>query len=113
MRCSRYGVRIDRKALGVLLVFQLVFAQVLVAQGVDLEAVPPRQAQDMLKALIPRGKKFAELNAYVAGTKVKDVNLGLSCSSSSSGATSGTVDDDDTACGHLTPFLFWLGASRT
>jgi hypothetical protein len=46
----------------------------------------------MLKALIPQGKKFVAVDAYVAGTNVKDVNLGLSCSSSTA-STTGTVDE--------------------
>ena len=47
----------------------------------------------MLKALIPHDKKFVVVNAYVAGAGVKDVNLGLRCSSSSSGSITGSVDD--------------------
>lgn len=58
-----------------------------------MEVVPPAQAQSMLKAIIPKGKKYVSFQAYVAGTQVKDVNLGLSCSSSSKGSTTGTVDD--------------------
>jgi hypothetical protein len=66
----------------------------VLAQGVDTEIVAPAEAQRMLKALIPAGKKFVAFDAYVAGTNVKDVNLGLSCSSSSTGNTTGTVDSD-------------------
>ena len=60
----------------------------------DVEVVPPAQAQQVLRALIPSDKKLVTINAYVAGTSVKDVNLGVYCSSSSSANTSGTVDDD-------------------
>ena len=54
------------------------------------------QAQQVLRAFVPANKKFVTINAYVAGTFVKDVNLVLSCSSSSSANTSGTVDDNGT-----------------
>jgi hypothetical protein len=52
------------------------------------------QAQQVLRSFVPANKKFVTINAYVAGTFVKDVNLGVSCSSSSSANTSGTVDDN-------------------
>lgn len=76
------------------LALQLAIAGIVLAQEVGMEAVPPAEAQKMLKALIPHGKKFVSFDAYVAGTNVKDVNLGLSCSSSSTASTSGTVDDN-------------------
>ncbi len=60
----------------------------------EVEAVPQAQAQQMLRSFIPSGKKFVTVNAYVAGTAVKDVDLGVSCSSSSSANTSGSVDDN-------------------
>ncbi len=63
------------------------------AYGQDAEVVPPAEAQQVLRAFIPNGKKFVTVNAYVAGTAVKDVDLGVSCSSSSSANTTGTVDD--------------------
>ena len=70
MRYFRDGSRIQCKTLGVLLIaLQLAFAQVLVAQDVDLEAVPPRQAQDLPKALIPRGKKNRGVERLRCGLK--------------------------------------------
>jgi hypothetical protein len=72
----------------------LIASGTVLAQGFETEIVAPAEAQRMLKALIPSGKKFFAFDAYVAGTNVKDVNLGLSCSSSSTGNTTGTVDDD-------------------
>jgi hypothetical protein len=68
-------------------------AGLALGQDVDLQPVPATQAQALLKALIPSNKKFVSIDAYVAGKDIKDVNLGTSCSSSSSGSTSGTVDD--------------------
>jgi hypothetical protein len=59
-----------------------------------VEAVPPAQAQQILRSYIPNGKKSVTVNAYVAGTAVKDVDLGVFCSSSSSANTSGAVDDN-------------------
>ena len=79
--------------LWILAAFQLIFCGGLLAQDVDMEPVPAAQAQGLLKALIPPKKKFVVINAYVAGSHVKDVNLGVSCSSSSSGSTTGSVDD--------------------
>jgi hypothetical protein len=63
-------------------------------RGVDVEVVPSAQAQRVLKAFIPANKKFVTVNAYVAGSSVKNVNLGVFCSSASSGSVSGTVDDN-------------------
>jgi hypothetical protein len=63
------------------------------AYGQDIEVVPPAQAQQVLKAFIPANKKFVTIHAYVAGTSVKDVNLGVSCNSSATANTTGTVDD--------------------
>jgi hypothetical protein len=59
-----------------------------------VEAVPPAQAQQVLRNFIPSNKKFVTINAYVAGTSVKDVDLGVSCSSSGTANTTGTVDDN-------------------
>jgi hypothetical protein len=78
----------------VALAVQFFCSRPLSAQDVDSQPVTSAQAQQLLKALIPPKKKFVVVNAYVAGTHVKDVNLGMSCSSSSSSSTSGTVDDD-------------------
>ena len=64
------------------------------APPTEVEVVPPVQAQQVLRAFIPANKKFVTMNAYLAGTFVRDVNLGVSCSSSSSANTSGTVDDN-------------------
>src|SRR5258706_1785076 len=61
---------------------------------VTSELVPAARAQQMLKALIPEKSKSVKLDTYVAGTNVQDINLGMHCSSSSSGTTSGTVDDN-------------------
>jgi hypothetical protein len=88
------GRKLQRKTFWALCVLQLVSTGMVLAQAVDVEVVPPTRAQELLKALIPQNKKFVLVNAYVAGANVKDVNLGLRCSSSSSGSTSGTVDDD-------------------
>jgi hypothetical protein len=92
---SRTVRRVEKMRI---LVSALVFATVLskasFGQGVDMQVIPPAEAQKMLKVLIPHGKKFVAFNAYVASTNVKDVNLGLRCSSSSSGSIKGTVDDD-------------------
>jgi hypothetical protein len=60
----------------------------------EAEAVPPAEAQQTLRSFIPSGKKFVTVNAYVAGTAVKDVDLGVSCSSSSSANTTGSVADN-------------------
>lgn len=60
---------------------------------VTSELVPAARAQEFLKALIPKKGKSVTLNTYVAGTNVQDINLGMHCSSSSSGNTTGTVDD--------------------
>ncbi len=62
--------------------------------GQQVSVVPPQQAQQLLQNLIPVKKKFVTVNAYVAGTFVTKKDLGMSCSSSSSGSVSGTVDDD-------------------
>lgn len=83
-----------RWILFLLLALQLIGVGTVLAQEVNMETVPPAEAQRMLKALIPHGKKFVSFDAYVAGTNVKDVNLGISCSTSSTASTSGTVDDD-------------------
>jgi hypothetical protein len=58
------------------------------------EAMLPAEAQQALRSLIPSGKKFVMIDAYVAGTHVKDVNLGVSCSSNASGSINGSVDDN-------------------
>jgi len=92
MKCTRVKRGVRGESL-MLLVLLLSVTWSLSAQEVDMEVVPPAQAQSMLKAIIPKGKKYVSFQAYVAGTQVKDVNLGLSCSSSSSGSTTGTVDD--------------------
>ena len=60
----------------------------------NTENLLPADARRALRGLIPEGKKFVTLNVYVAGTNVKDVDLGLSCSSDSSGTVTGTVDDN-------------------
>ncbi len=62
--------------------------------GQEVTIVPPEQAQKLLQDLIPAKKKFVTINAYVAGTFVTKKDLGMSCSSSSSGSISGTVDDN-------------------
>lgn len=62
--------------------------------GQELTPVSPAQAEQALNALIPPKKKFVVINALVAYTDMKVVDLGLSCSSSSSGKTTGTVDDN-------------------
>ena len=58
------------------------------------ENLLPADAQHALRSLIPAGKKLATINAYVAGTNVRDVNLGVSCSSNSSGSIEGNVDEN-------------------
>jgi hypothetical protein len=63
------------------------------AYGQEPEVVPPAQAQQVLRSFIPNGKKFVTVNAYVAGTWTKDVDLGVSCSSGSTGTATGNVDD--------------------
>jgi hypothetical protein len=64
--------------------------------GQELTAVSPAQAEQVLKSyLVPsHDKKHAVVNALVANTDVKVVDLGVSCSSSSHGEITGTVDDD-------------------
>jgi hypothetical protein len=60
----------------------------------NIENVPPKHAQELLKALIPANKKFVTLNAYVASTNIQDINLGTTCSSTSRGSTTGNVDEN-------------------
>ena len=84
----------------ILLVPMFVVAQERVENGKSgekpdftSEIVPAARAQELLKALVPKKGKSVTLNTYVAGTNVQDINLGMHCSSSSSGNTTGTVDD--------------------
>ena len=60
----------------------------------DAETVPSKTAQDFLRALIPAREKFVTVDSYVAGANVKDTKVGSSCSSSSNGKITGTVDDN-------------------
>jgi hypothetical protein len=73
MRHTGDGKGLRLKIFKRLVALQLILAGTLLAQGVDMEVVPTTEAQKMLKALIPHGKKFVAFNAYVAGTNVKDV----------------------------------------
>jgi len=64
------------------------------AQAPTVEVLPNGVAQQLLRGLIPPGKKMVTVSTFVAATSVEDRNLGMSCESSSSGKTTGTVDDD-------------------
>jgi hypothetical protein len=64
------------------------------ASETTAEPMLPADAQRVLRSLIPTGKKFVTINAYVAGTNIKDVDLGVSCSSNSSGSIDESVDDN-------------------
>lgn len=67
--------------------------------NVTTEPLLPSDAQSYLRTLIPQGKKWVTLDAYVVGTNVRSVDLGSSCFSSSSGSVKGEVDDNGDVSG--------------
>jgi len=62
-------------------------------QNYDVRTVANSEAQKLLTALIPEHKKFVVIKPFVVSTERRDVDLGTTCSSSSSGTVSGSVDD--------------------
>jgi hypothetical protein len=69
---------------------------------VTSELVPAARAQEMLKTLIPEKSKSVTMDTYVASTNVQDINLGMHCSSRSSGSATGTVDENGNINAHTT-----------
>lgn len=74
-------------------VLLLILALSLSCQAQTIEYVAPADGQRVLSTMIPADKKFVPVTVYVAVADRKSIDLGVSCSSDSTGSTTGQVDD--------------------